>query len=230
MAIRLDFTIGGLRETIDTLRATPAMMTRAQNSALKSAGWLLQQEIKKQGQIAARGGYLNWRPRHPITPVIDRKPPQSTRVRREAGIKRARGRYSAIKYWRQVGEGATSSRPLARFVAAMRYRMESQSGRIVIGYLGGGFWEDILREHATGFAQGPHAGASNIHNDPDNVLRMRKYFAALGFPMRKGVSLRTPARPLVEPVYERNVEMLHKHMVLKFYERLSVYWARGEVY
>ena len=197
-----------LREITRAVLRLPGMFARARKSALKSLGYNVQQELKNEGRRASRGGYLRWRPLNPHTGVLARSVGRS-------GMKQAvswtRNRYATTRtFWgsgsaRSGGQTGTMgtagnvisrksarSDPFSRMVNMVRYSVDEEDEMVMVGFQSAKpvYWR-LLKQHERGF---------NVNVTP----RMRRFFFALGFPIKAETrTLRVPPRPWVEPVERR---------------------------
>jgi len=58
---------------------------------------------------------------------------------------------------------------------------------------------------------------------------MRKMLFALGFPVKKSTTvLKTPARPVIEPVFESEKDNIMRNIEIKFFKAMDRYWNEGQ--
>jgi hypothetical protein len=111
--------------------------------------------------------------------------------------------------------GAVSAKsPLLRFKGGIRYALDKDTKTLSAGFVNPkpGLLK-MLGMHARGWTT--------------NVTRkMQKKFFAMGLPIATG-KVKTPGRPLIEPVWEAEQERITQHMERKFFEALKRYQTGG---
>ena len=106
---------------------------------------------------------------------------------------------------------------MAKFAGAVRYFFDTQTTTIHIGFLQNpGLSPSFIKlaqKHAKGF---------KIPVTP----KTRKFLFALGFPIKKDTTeLESPARPIIEPVFEKEEKNVFANIETKFYRNLDRYMA-----
>lgn len=220
-----------LSETARMLMELPGLFARARVSALKSLGWAVQQELKNEGRKATHGGYLHWQELNPHTGVLARARDKSGRSQYVYWPKgnRHTGKIRWSKAGRSggsIGSGGErnqvirrlSSRrePFSRMVNMVRYSVDAEDNLVEIGFLNTNYRTyGLLRKGAEGFS-------TSI------TPRMRKFLFAMGFPVRKGTRLESPARPWVTKVEQVWRPKASGYFEQKFFDAISRYQEGGK--
>jgi hypothetical protein len=198
-------------------RKFPEHAERALGSALKSEGWRLQQVIKwairKGGPDSAK-----WQELNPHTGVLNA---------RRAGLD---GRYKTIKNFRMAWRGekgkkrrvreykpvmeSARKKPFSRLAQGVRYKFDGADMSVAVGFVDANrasHLEKLLGRHAAGF-------------ETPVTPKMRRMAFALGFPLKKTTTrLRSPARPLMEPVFNEQRARIMDEMEKKFTRNINRY-------
>ncbi|CCK81201.1 hypothetical protein [Desulfobacula toluolica] len=193
------------------LKAFPQYAERATASALKSEGYRLKGLI----QEAIRGGGVDggWDELNPHTGVLARAKRGSVKNYRMVW----KGRKGSKKRVRQYKEVMLSKKkaPLSKLAGAVRYEYDEDMQMVNIGFMQSAGVSDsmvrLARMHAKGY-------------ETRITPRMRKMLFALGFPVKKSTTtLKTPARPVIEPIFEQEKDNIMGNIERKFFRSLNRY-------
>ncbi len=196
----------------EMLDAFPDDAERAAASALKSEGFRLKKLIK--AAIRAGGTKTEtWEKLNPHTGVISRA--------KKGFIKNYKmvwkGQKGSKKRVRQYKRVMLSKRanPLTKLGSAVRYKYDRDMHLVSIGFIQSeGVSQSMLKlagMHAKGF-------------ETPVTRRMRKMMFALGFPLKKTTTvLKTPARPVIQWIFEQEAEDIPKNLEIKFFKAMERY-------
>ncbi|SDU38336.1 hypothetical protein [Desulfobacula phenolica] len=200
------------------LKAFPQYAERATASALNSEGYRLKELI----QAAIRRGGVDgeWDTLNPHTGVLSQvkaaiKKKPSYRLKNYKMVwKGEKGSKRRVKQYTQV-KLSTRTQPLLRLAGAVRYKYDPDMQMVNIGFIrSGNISGSILRLARM------HARGSKTPVTPD----MRKMLFALGFPIKKTTTvLKTPARPVIEPVFEQEKDNIMGNIERKFIAAINRY-------
>jgi len=198
--------VEGLSELTKAVLELPGLFARARASALKSIGWELQQELRRAGQLGVQ--QLGWSPLNPHTGILSRGS-KGAMQGRWMKMTRGRGRKKERIEHRESG-----GNPMGRLVNAVRYEVDTDENLVMIGFLRNeGNLFRLARLQAEGF-------------ETRITPRMRKFFFALGAPLKKETTvLKTPARPWVSQVYARERARIPGRFEEKFWAAMQRYWT-----
>jgi len=200
-----------LSEAVRAVLDLPGLFRRARNSALRSLGYEVKAELQTQARLATKGGYLDWAPLHPRTPII-------ARARRSSGgLSWARTRWrGGARAGQVVQRKGTRTEVFSRLVGGIRYQVDDEDGLVTIGFVNpGARVERWLRMHAQGY-------------ETRVTPRKRRFLFAIGFPLKKETTvLRAPARPWVSKVYEHMRSQIHPRFEGQFWKALNRYREGG---
>lgn len=199
------------------LDAFPEDAKRAVASALKSEGWRLKNLIRTAIKTGGADGH-KWQKLNPHTGVLSRA--------KKGHIKNYKlvwkGKKGSKRRARQYKQQMFSKRenPLSRLAGAVRYKYDQDMDMVSIGFLQNEGVSpamlNLVRMHARGFE-------TNI------TPHMRKMLFALGFPVKKSTTvLKTPARPVIEPVFESEKDNIMRNIEIKFFKAMDRYWNEGQ--
>lgn len=198
------------------LKAFPQYAERAAASALKSEGYRLRDLIK---DAIRRGGVdSEWSKLNPHTGVLARAKKGSVKNYKMAW-KGPKGSKRRVRQYKDVML-STRLAPLSKLYGAVRYEYDDETQTMNIGFLqSAGVSAGMLklaRMHAQGF-------------ETPITPRMRKMLFALGFPIKKSTTtLKTPARPVIDPVFQQEKNNITRNLELKFFKSLERYWNKHD--
>jgi len=210
-------TAEDLSEAAKALMDLPGIFQRAKAAALASVGYQLQQELKMEAKRSLTGaGYLHWPPLNPHTGVMSRTHDKSGRYR-GLGYKTTRYKTGDRK-GQVIYRGSTRTQPFSRLINAVRYAVDDDDSLVEIGFIErNAKLYQMLNLAATGF-------------ETTVTPRMRKHLFGSGFPLKAGTTtLKTPARPWVEPVRKATEGKVFQHFEAKFLEAIERYQSGGSV-
>ena len=233
MSLRFDLKTMGLDATIQKIGALSGLTKRARNSALKSCGFMVQQEIKSEMKRGGRS--LGWQPPHPITKILKERQTatnlllsmQARRKRKKRGWSFLTTRQSeklanSLAFARQFSGGIGG-----KLVNAITYSVYDDSGRAVVGIIPGSHAIGKGRSISTGtkaewLLNKIQEGGSLAF--PKNE-KTRRLFAALGFPIKSSTQLTRTARPLFAPMLQKLRSSIKTNFEQKFHLALARYIA-----
>lgn len=194
---------------------------REMTAALKSLGWYLREKIKKGIETSNPGGR--------------RLPPLSLiqRIRLLDSIKTSKKRKTPFKAAKGSGPGRpgrlysmTMAKPMGgasdvpygrKLGRAVRYNYDAAGRSVHIGWI-----TPTASSYARALGQGMRGARMSWRSGPQTVTaRMSKLFAAAGIFVRPGKQLKTPARPVVGPVFDK-----HKAEIPAYLERKVSEWLK----
>jgi len=186
-------------ENIDELvERYPKWADRAINSALASEGFRLKGLIQ---QAIDSGGPENasWKKLHPYTELVR---------------KRKRRTYKRTPKL-STGMGPSAKAPLLQFKGGVRYVLDKDEKLLSVGFVNPkpGLLK-MLGMHASGWTT-------------TVTRKMQKKFFAMGLPIATG-KIRTPGRPLIEPVWEAEQDNMAENLERKFFENMARYAQEGK--
>jgi len=201
----------GLNEAVRAVVDLPGLFHRARNSALRSLGYQVKSELQTQARTATKGGYLDWAPLHPRTPIIARA------KRSTGGLSWARTRWrGGAKTDQVVQRQGTRTEVFSRLVGGIRYQVDDEDGLVAIGFINpAARVERWLRMHAEGY-------------ETKVTPRKRRFLFAIGFPLKRETTvLKVRARPWVSKVYEHMRYQVYSRFEDKFLKALERYREGG---
>ncbi len=201
----------GLEAWAELMGRFPKFADRAIASGLKYEGGRLMWLIKQ----AIRGGGPPGRPWAPLSlhtlPILAARRRKSRWARQER--KTGKGpRASTVKKYRGHTEmDPGGKKPLLKLAAATRYQYNDSIKTVTIGpYVMQPAQREKAEMHAAGFTK--------------TVDRpMGKLLAAYGFPVRTGTVLKTPARPVVGPIFEQEKANIYRNIELNVVNNIYRY-------
>ncbi len=209
----------GLSEVTRAVMELPGIFARARASALKSLGWAVQQDLKREGRSLEPK--LN-----PHTGVLAGT--HDTAKRRGSNVRWGKRRIKGTSTW-QTGTSRSRGRnggvaqkrssrlnPFSRFVNMIRYSVDAEDNLVEIGVLKPKpIYHIWFRKNMAGF-------------DTPVTPRMRRFLFASGFPIRKETtSLQTPARPWIGKVKDDWHGKAAPYFEQKFWAAMSRYGTGG---
>lgn len=203
-------------ENIDALlTAFPRYTQRAMASALKSEGYDLKNLIKE----AIRRGGVNgeWQKLNPHTGVLARAKKGHVKNYRSVW-KGKKGSKRRVRQYKQVILSKRQN-PLSKLAGAVRYKYDQEMGMVSIGFI-----------QSEGVSAGmlKLAGMQAKGFETKITPKSRKMLFALGFPVKKDTTvLKTPARPVIEPVFRKEKDHMMQDIEHKFFKLLVRYWKRA---
>lgn len=195
------------------LKALPKEAERAKASALKSEGWRLSGLVK---EAIRRGGPdgKKWDKLNPHTGVLSRAKKGSVKNYKMVW----KGQKGSKKRGRQYKGSilSTRTRPLGKLAGAVRYKYDKDMDMVSIGFIqNAGVSESMLK------LAGLHAKGSKTKI----TARSRIMLFALGFPVKKSTTtLETPARPVIEPIFQQEKDNILINIERKFFKNLDRYF------
>jgi len=206
----------GLKEITRTLMSLPGIFTRARKSALKSTGWLVQQELRNHIEY---GGSSDWPGLHPLTADFKKK---RTRSGKGDWIKRRSAPHSPM-FW------------LGKFA---RYRVDNEGTFVQIDF-------GKSRRGKPGTVDPEMAAVARRTEKGERIKvtkKMRGKLAATRrkrpkkqtpgvtfFPLKKSThALQIPKRPVFAPVWKKVKPKVPVHFEDKFYKALDRYMTGGK--
>lgn len=196
----------------DLIRLYPQFASRAIKSAMKSEGWRLKNAI--QHFIRSRGEG-EWDDLNPHTGVLSRSKGRSgfrqwvknTKMvwRGPKGNKKRVSTHKGVML-------STRQAPLAKWAGGIRYVYDDDTDSIQIGFINRNtIFEKLVKKHAEGF---------KVRLTP----RARKFLFALGFPIKKETkSFEVPARPIIDPVFDKEQSKVFPNISAKFLKNIDRY-------
>lgn len=186
------------------LRYLNATFPREMKSALKSLGWFLREKIKTGLETSQPGGRAL--PKLSLIQRIRLLDSIKTVKRRKRPLKYAKGRggpgrYSRFYYMTEARVmGGATERPYGRKLArAVRYFYDDAGRSVHIGWI-----TPTASSYARALAPGKRGAKHKWSSGGQTVTeRMSKLFAAAGVYVKPGKTLRTPARPVVGPIFDK---------------------------
>lgn len=187
---------------------------RAAASALSSEGFRLKNKLRQAIRDGGPEGH-KWAVLNPHTGILSKS----------AGFG---GFKTAVKNFRKVWKGqkgskkrvneywqnkqSTRQKPFLKLAQGIRYELDQDQMGVVIGFVNANAnFISIMKKHAAGY-------------DTRVSPRMRKMAFALGFPLKKNTSvLKTPARPLIKPVFEEQKAATMENLDKKFFANIRRY-------
>ncbi len=199
----------GCADVIKSLqKITGKSGNRAQQSALKSCGWYLQQALKDEGR---RGSRIKWGRLNPHTHILAARRPTEDEGSRRPIPRYKRGRYKG----KPKSKKSRKLKPMSRMVNAPRYTVAGNTSE-------SGFVAQADRFAGTISSMAVPAA---IKVTP----KMRRYFFAVGFPLKKETKwLYRRARRWVQPRYEQEKNRIGKRYEEKFIGALERYGVKFE--
>lgn len=196
---------------------------REMTAALKSLGWYLREKIKKGIENSNPGGrrlaplslIQRIRLLDSIKTIKKRKTPLEYAKGRSGGA----GRYSRFYSMTMAKPmGGATDQPYGRKLArAVRYNYDAAGRSVHIGWI-----TPTASSYARALGQGMRGARMSWRSGPQTVTaRMAKLFSAAGIPVRVGKQLKTPARPVVGPVFDK-----HKGEIPDYIERKVSEWLK----
>ena len=211
-------------EATPYLRYLEASFPKEMKAAMKSLGWYLRGKIVKGLESSSPGGRR-------LAPL---SLPQ--RIRLLDAIKTVKQRKRKAPWARGTGSKpdrfyslttakvprSQSDKPYGRkMVKAVRYEYDDAAKSVHIGWVTSG-----ASSFARALAAGMRGAKHKWHRGPQVVThRMRKLFAAAGIPLKQGKTLKTPERPVIDPVFQR-----HKNEIPGYMEEKVSMWLRRSLY
>jgi hypothetical protein len=201
----------------DLMKAFPQDAERAAESALRSEGYRLKNLIR----IAIkRGGPENdpWPELNPHTGVLSRAKvglaKKSRIVKNYKMVWRGpKGKKKRVPQYKQVMLSKRRN-PLSKMAGAVRYEYDEDLEMVSIGFLHTHASAQVLRlarMHARGY-------------ETPITPTMRKMLFGLGFPVKKSTTtLKTPARPVIEPIFEQEKDTILRNLEMKFIRNVLRY-------
>ncbi len=190
----------------------PEHANRAIASAVKSEGSRLQKILKIYIQLGGVGVY--WPALHPHTLAILAARRRRARWAAQAARgKKVRGS-TVVKYRGHTEIQPGGVKPLRKLAGATRYYYDDTVKTVTVGFLNQKM-RGLGKMHAAGYTKTVDR-------------RMGKLLAALGFPVRTGTTLKTPARPVVGPVFEREKANIIKNVKTKTINNIYRYLTGGQ--
>lgn len=185
--------------------------SRAISYALGSTGKWLRNEIKNQGKAATKGGYLHWRSLNPYTTVINKARGGKKHVKNTYGRGKihfgAKTNVNGESYFEKPNL-SPEREPLSRLINAVRSEVNELNASVRIGFLKPALW-DMMTRVSTG-------------REVTISTRMRKMLYGIG---AGGIgalgSLKMPARPLINPVYEANKATIPAYFKARMLKKLA---------
>jgi hypothetical protein len=212
------------------LRAFPAYADRAVASALRSEGWRLKNIV---AMAIARGGPdgHKWPQLNPHTGILTNMTRAARKARTDGfgGVRTTwvknyksvwRGQKGSkrrgVQYWSVRTKRSTRRSPMLRLRGAVRYIYDKARTTMAVGFVRA---DARLLSWVKAQAKG--------YTTPVTARARRLMFAA-GFPLRRSTRrLVTPARPLIDPIYNRQKPIIQKNLGTKYLEAVTRYIAAG---
>ncbi len=201
----------GLREVTRTLMSLPGIFTRARKSALKSAGWMVQQELRNHIEY---GGSSDWPGLHPLTAAFKKK---RTKSGKGNWIKRRFAPHSPM-FW------------LGKFA---RYRVDSEGTFVQIDFGKSrrgqpGTVDPQLASTVRRTEKGERIPVTDAMRGKLAATRRKRPKkqtpGATYFPLKKSTHVLTvPKRPVFAPVWKKVKSKIPVHFESKFYKALDRY-------
>lgn len=211
-------------EATPYLRYLASSFPREMKSAMKSLGWYLREKIVKGLESSSPGG----RTLAPLSLI--------QRIRLLDAIRTVKKRKRKAAWARGTGSKpdrfyslttakiprSQSGRPYGRkMVKAVRYLYDEPAKSVHIGWV-----TPTATSYARALAAGMRGAKHKWHRGPQVVTqRMRKLFAAAGITLKQGKTLKTPERPVIDPVFQR-----HKNEIPGYLEEKVSQWLHRSLY
>lgn len=193
------------------LKAFPQHAEWATASALKSEGYRLKGLI--QNAIRRGGVDGEWDKLNPHTGVLARA--KKGWVKNTKSVwKGQKGSKRRVNQYKEVML-STRTAPLSKLAGAVRYKYDDDMQMVDIGFIQSAGVSDSMLRLARMHAEG--------YKTPVTP-RMRKMLFALGFPVKKTTTkLETPARPVIEPIFEQERDNIMGNIERKFIAAINRY-------
>lgn len=200
----------------ELLKDFPEHADRAVASGLKSEGYRLKGLI--QSAIKSGGPQSSWDSLNPHTGVMSRA--------KKGYIKNFkmvwRGKKGNKKRIRQYKDIILSTRknPLTKLAGAVRYQYDDELKTVDIGFIQSEGVSPGMLKLARKHAQGETTRITP---------KMRKFLFAIGFPVKGSTTqLKTPARPVIDPIFEQEQNNITANLEIKFLKALDRYFKEGK--
>ncbi len=206
------------------LKTFPSYADRAKTSAVKSEMFRMSGVLKEGIGDGGTGG-KKWPKLNPHTRVLNQTRTRGRIGSRNKNIKNfkikwrgEKGKKQKYKEYQQVilgsrGGGKTIVRhPFARLKGLIRYKYNKSTGT---GYIG------FVKKHRalSGILDKQKAGYTT-----KVTPKMRKFFFAIGFPLKKSTTLlRTPQRSIIGPEYRRQEPQILENLQQKTVDNIMRY-------
>lgn len=213
-------------EATPYIRYLAATFPKEMKAAMKSLGWYLREKIVKGLESSSPGG----RTLAPLSLL--------QRIRLLDAIKTVKKRKRKANWARGKGPVQTpdrfyslttakvprsqSDKPYGRkMVNAVRYVYDEPAKSVHIGWV-----TSNASSYARALAAGMRGAKHKWHRGPQVVTqRMRKLFAAAGIRLKQGKTLKTPERPVIDPIFQR-----HKNEIPGYLENKVSQWLQRSLY
>lgn len=213
-------------EATPYIRYLAATFPKEMKAAMKSLGWYLREKIVKGLESSSPGG----RTLAPLSLL--------QRIRLLDAIKTVKKRKRKANWARGKGPVQTpdrfyslttakvprsqSDKPYGRkMVKAVRYVYDEPAKSVHIGWV-----TSSASSYARALSAGMRGAKHKWHRGPQVVTqRMRKLFAAAGIRLKQGKTLKTPERPVIDPIFQR-----HKNEIPGYLENKVSQWLQRSLY
>lgn len=198
------------------LKAFPEHAGRAIASGMKSEGYRLKGLI--QSAIKSGGPKSSWENLNPHTGVVSRAKKGTIKNYKMVW----RGKKGSKRRVRQYKEVILSTRrnPLTKLAGAVRYHYDEDMQLVDIGFIQSEGVSPGMLKLARKHAQG---------ETTQITPKMRKFLFAIGFPVKGTTTqLKTPARPVIDPIFEQERDNISRNLELKFFKALDRYFTEGK--
>jgi len=174
----------------------PALGRRAVNSALASEGLRLKKVLQTAIKAGGPSG-AKWPPAHPWSGILKQS-------------RRAGSWFNPKARSKTAGAG----NPLLKFWQGVRYVVDKDKMEVSTGFVNPNVrFAEYLSKAETGF-------------ETPVTPKMRRLFFGLGLGLRKDTSrLKSPARPLIGPVWSAEQGTTAAKIERKFFANLERYWS-----
>lgn len=214
-----------LENLADLMDAFPQFAGRAIASAMRSEGYRLRGIMQDAiagggpGKKVALGTERSWPVLNPHTGVLAQSKRRITTKdfkNYKMVWKGKKGSKKRVAEYKQVIL-STRQDPLLRLRGGIRYAYDPETQLLTVGFVNQP--RKVLRwVHA-------QAEGYSVKVTP----RMRKYFFAIGFPLKKTTTtLRVPPRPLVEPIFRAEKDQILANIRQKFTNNVLRYMVEGK--
>lgn len=196
-------------------KAFPEYAERATASALKSEGHRLKNLL--QAAVMARGVQGEWKKLNPHTGILALGKKRTLKNYRMVWKGEKGRKKRAPEYWGR--KLSTKTAPLSKLRGALRYQYDADMQMVSIGFL-----------QSAGVSQGMLSLAAMHAEGYSTAItpKMRKMLFALGFPVKKSRTvLKTPARPLIDPMFKREEDNIMDNVETKLISALQRYLYGG---
>jgi len=198
------------------LRSFPKYSTRAITSALKSEGYRLMGTMKSS--MYGGPAKFGWPKKHPKSSVMSLAKKRYVRnfKMQWQGKKGSKQRVKVYGQFPGNRRGLmTPGNPLIRLAGLIRYKYDPDTKSVHVGFVTASQRiQNLVKMHAKGF-------------ETPVTKKSRKLAWAMGMPLKKTTTrFKSPARPFIDPVYEREKDKINENVRQKYLMNVMRYMAK----